>query len=158
MGTFRNTGLVGLVLWGVACGGAPEAEEGAAPAGARLEALSAETGLSRAQLIVFATQRTREHQACSPEVSFLGPVSEDGAQEVRTRVRPPEGSAVALSVSALLAPAPSWCVPGSSCTYCGGSCAFGGRVSKGGTKSWDGASCYCTATVYPWDYWNSCGC
>jgi hypothetical protein len=158
MGTFKHLGLVGLVLWAVACGGgAPEAGEAPSSTEARLEALSAQTGMSRAQLLATTLQRAREHQACSGGMSFLDGVSEDGTQSVRTVLPPPEGAAFQQAVSAF-APAPSWCVPGSSCPYCGGSCTFGGRVLKSGTKSWSGTACYCNATVYPWDYWNSCGC
>ncbi|WP_437578580.1 hypothetical protein [Sorangium sp. So ce887] len=105
-----------------------------------------ESGLTEAELIDYAIQAEAE-RSCDDARLIVEEIHSDGTQRVR-KALPLEEAAIAASAAAGPCPA--------TCTICGGDCLFGGVVNKAGKVVWDGASCWCQGTIYPWDYWNSC--
>ncbi|WP_437316996.1 hypothetical protein [Sorangium sp. So ce385] len=112
----------------------------------QLDIALAESGLTEAELIDYAI-RAEAERSCDDARSIVEEIHSDGAQRVRKAL--PLGEA-AVATSAAAGPCQA------TCTICGGDCLFDGVVKKAGKVVWDGASCWCQGTIYPWDYWNSC--
>ena len=146
----ERVGVILLLSCVLACGAAPEPGEPRAPTGGavspELRRVISESGLGQEDILDHALTAERAPEACAGGPVFVDEVLEDGSQRVRKLL---VGSGPGVQAQGCTG----------TCIYCGGTCLLNAsRVRKEGKKVPQGSDCYCQTTIYPWDYWTSCGC